>query len=162
MIYAIGLVIFLVAILLIYFVRLMSNRYRTTRARHTAHGDPEAFQRQTEQIGPTPTLRGVASDMSSRVFHSPADVEGEEYVPFHRRSMSTVGGEAVQREHLESDPELPSYIESATMPRPPLPVYSGTSRAPAPNPDSRTNLPAYGDAPPKYVPDQQPPIVRTL
>jgi hypothetical protein len=88
----------------------MSNRYRTTRAHHTAHGDPEAFQRQTEQIGPTPTLRGVARDMSSRVFHHPADREGEEeYVPFHRRSMSTVGGEAVRREHLESDPELPSY-----------------------------------------------------
>lgn len=87
----------------------MSNRYRTTRAHHTAHGDPEAFQRQTEQIGPTPTLRGVARDMSSRVFHDPADREGEEYVPFHRRSMSTVGGEAVRREHLESDPELPSY-----------------------------------------------------
>jgi hypothetical protein len=66
---------------------------------------------------------------------------------------------------ISVDPQADDIeVESAAMPFPPEPAYTGPpfSRPSAPQTSTRANAPMY-DAPPKYVPAQpEQPIVQTL
>ncbi|WVR08156.1 hypothetical protein IAU60_005202 [Kwoniella sp. DSM 27419] len=153
MIYIAVFLVLIVAILLVWLIRLSRNRIERHRAKHDPSVLPSTVQDLSEN---RPTLSGVARDVTSHFSTRPGHHgEGEPYVPYHRRDLGAVN--RVQ-DHNGSTTSLPAY-GADSLPVPPHATYDPTrGRAGV--------IPLYTEAPPKYstaVPNtNDAPVVRTL
>jgi len=156
MIYIAVFILFIIIVLLIYVYRLIrAYVQRATASRR--RNDPEAASaNQTAQVvHDIPSLSGVASDITRRLFVNPRPATEEEYVPYHRRNLDRPSM-GVERAEDDADPELPTYLETTALPSPPPASYQ--------SPDmirhehaAQANMPV--DAPPKYFTS---PVVSSL
>ncbi|WRT69610.1 uncharacterized protein IL334_006599 [Kwoniella shivajii] len=147
MLYAIVFLVLIVAILVIWLVRVVNARYQRSHARH--HGS--TLPSQIQDVSGRPTLIGTAQEVRDRVFARPHDNDPESYSPYQtRQSRERRDVGAVNRlgSTNASVTSLPAY-GAESLPVPPHATYDPSRGRSGISPSF---VPLYPDAPPpKYT-----------
>ncbi|KAK8849600.1 hypothetical protein IAR55_004935 [Kwoniella newhampshirensis] len=142
MLYALGFIVILVIILVIWLIRVIAARVNRQKQAHHPRSDLEGG---TLPNTVQPHITEVARDVTSRLF--PPRPDQHPHSVAHLRHTSDQA--AVMRLTSASETSLPAY-GAPSLPVPPAPVYDQTGRT---RPLASSGAPmAYGDAPPKYSP----------